>query len=768
MSRVTPTQTSFNGGEISGRLRARADQGIYGIAVKEMTGFAPLMEGPAEAMPGTIHVAQAAGPARLLRFEFNATQGHVIEASDGLFRIFTNDALLSVGDAPVEIESPYDWADVQALNTHQSYDVLYCLKRDRKPREFRRDSATTFSFADLVFDNGPFEDRNRDESIRVNASGVSGTVTLTATAPIFAETDVGGLFQMEAEDFGDIRAWEPGIQVANGLLLTYAERVYRVVGLGAASRTGGLAPVHTTGVEWDGTGQGTDINDKPAPGVQLEYLHDKIGILRITGFTSATEVEAEVLRPLPFSSAGVTGIGSYNFFGRYEVDYDYIPGGVSYQYGTWRWRFGAFSDTRGWPHAACVWNERLWLAKDTTIYGSAAGDLKNFAVFNELGELTNDMALTAEIPDPNPILHLVGDERLLILTAKGTFALGPGGAATGVGPNNRRIDVQNNRRAGQAEPVQLDSRTLFIDRSGRRVHECDFDPGRNTEGGIDLTRYARHIGESGLVALAAQELPLNHVWAVRGDGSLACAAYQPEEEVLGWAQRHLPDGMAARSICAISDPEGQFDQIWLLAECSGPGFAGTDDDATVWHVLRMAPWREDGEADPNAVMLDMAAVHDGAPQATFTHPVLRSRTIDVVADGAWRRVEVDAAGAFTLPQAASRVVAGLPFPARITGLPIEAGGDSGPAMGKKARIGRAWLKVQDAQGLAFGVPGAVQAIELLRDGSVMDNGFGFASGFHFIERAGDWTREPCLTVERNGPFQATVLAWGCTLEVEQR
>lgn len=763
MSRTTPAQTSFNGGELSKRLQARADQGIYGIAVDEMVGFAPLMEGPAEAMPGTIHVAPARGSCRLLRFEYSATQGHVIEASENVWRVFTNDALITVGGAPLEVASPYTLEQVQGLFTHQNYDVLYCLRRDMKPREFRRDGATAFSFADLVLENGPFEDRNEDEALRVSASGISGTVTLTASSGIFAPTDVGSLFQMEAEDFGDIPAWEPGIKVPVGLLLTYGERVYRVVALGAAQRTGGLAPVHTKGVEWDGVGQGVDINDKPAPGVQLEYLHDKIGILRITGFTSATQVTATVLRPLPFSSAGVTGTGSYSSFtGRYEVDYDYVPGGVSYQYGTYRWRFGAFSDTRGWPHAACVWNERLWLAKDTTIYGSAAGDLLNFAVFNELGELTNDMALTAEVPDPNPIVHLVGDEKLMVLTASGTYALGPGGAASGVGPNNRRIDRQNNRRCGTPEPAVLDSRTIFIDRSGRRVHECDYDPGRNTEGGTDLTRFARHIGASGLTALAVQELPLNHLWALRGDGSLACAAYLPEEQVLGWAQRRLPEGMAARSLCSITETDGLYDQVWLAVECTGDRFDGS------WHVLRMAQWREDGEADPNAVMLDMAAQYEGAPQDTFTHPVLRNCTIEVVADGGWYTVEADAVGQFMLERNAEKVVAGLPFDAWIKGLPIESGGDGGPAMGKMARIGRTWVKVRDAQGFSVGTPDNLHPVENLQDESVTDSGFGFLTGFLFNERAGDHTREPRLMIRRDAPFQATVLAWGATVEVQAK
>lgn len=759
MSRTTPVQTSFNGGEVSRRLSARIDQSIYQIALEEMTGWAPLLEGPAEAMPGTIHVAQAPGPFRPLRFQYNTTQGHVIEAGAAGWRVYTNDALITDGGGvPVSIASPYSWPEIQALRTHQNYDVLYCLLRSRAPKQFQRDGAAAFSFADLELKDGPFEDRNDDKDVKVAASAMTGSVTLSATDPIFAATDVGSLFQMEAGDFGDIPAWEPGITVTLGQLLTFGERVYRVAGLGAASRTGGLQPVHTEGVEWDGMGRGTDINDKDAPGVQLEYVHDKIGILKITGYTNPTTVTATVLRHLPFSSVN----NNYGWTGGYYSGgwSGFVPSGVAYAYGTWRWRFGAFSDTRGWPECACVWNERLWLGKDDTVYGSAAADLKNFAVFNELGELTNDMALTVRMPDPDSVLHMVGDDgKLLIYTGAGTYALGPAGAATGIGPNNRRIDPQNSRSSCAIAPVQIDSRTVHIDRSRTRIHESDFDPNRNAESGVELTRFARHISANGrqFTGLAVQTLPFNHLWAARDDGTLACAVYLPEEQALGWANRPLADGVLAKDICAITDPAGEHEQVWIAATYGGE-----------WHMLRMAEWRADGEYDLTPIMLDMAASYDGAPVSSLVHPVLRSRTIEIVADGAWLTVETDEAGRFDVPDA-SKVVAGLPYRAVMTDLPIESGGDNGPARGKTARIGRAWVEVETSRGLRFGAMEAdLEDLEQLTTDSIMDEGFAVESGFADVEGAGDYTRRPRLTIERVAPFQATVLAWAATLEVAQK
>lgn len=769
MSTVTTAQGSFNSGEISNRLRARINLGIYAAAVGEMVGFAPLVEGAAEAMPGTIHVAQAPGPCRLVRFEYNVTQGHVLEFSEAKVRVYTNDALIEDDGAPVEVASPYSFAQAASLYTHQSYDVLYCCHRAVQTREFYRDGATSFGFDLLALENGPFEPRNKDESLTVGTSGLTGDVTLTASAAIFEAGDVGGLFRLEAGDFGDITAWEPGITVTVGQLLTANERVYRVVALSASKRTGSWIPVHTEGVEWDGIGRGKDMNDKDAAGVQLEYVHDRIGILRLTGYVSATEMTATVLRRLPFSTVQAEPT-RYGFLGRYldldDLDYEaYTPDGVAYAYGTWRWSFGAFSDRRGWPETACIWNERLILTKDQTGYAGCAGDLRNFATTNELGDISNDMAFTFTIADPNPIRATVADEKLLLLTAGGIFAVGPSNAAEGIGPKNFRVDRQSHTGcAAQVPPAVLDSRALFVGRSATRIYEADFDPGRGVEKATDLTRYARHIAAAGLVSIAAQQEPFNFVWAAKADGGLICGAYLPDEEVLGWCRRDMAEGLAARSICRITDPTGSIDQIWIAAEFGGD-----------WHVLRMAPWREDGERDDTACMVDMAFVHDGASQAAFNAPHLAGLTVDVVADGRVHfAVPVDGDGDFAIPHAAARVVAGLPFAAAIESLPIEAGGDNGAALGKLARVSRAWVKVAAARGLRFGTPdtdecaGVMADLEQQTGSSAPDAAFPAQDGLRFVDGPGGDTRTPRLRIERVAPVQATVLAWGAEITVRQR
>lgn len=754
MAQVTFAQQAFNGGSLSKRLRARRDQSIYKIAVKDMTGFAPLVEGGAEAMPGTVYVNAAKGPCRLFRFEYNVTQGHVIEASAGTFRVYTNNARIEIGGAPVEIATPWDWADVQALNTYHSYDVMYCFHNGHQTRLFVRDDATTFHLELLELENGPFEDRNKDKTLKVVASALSGDVTLQASAAMFVATDVGSLFQMEAADFGDIPAWENGMEVFPGALRVSNDRVYQALTQGY---TGGIQPNHTEGVEWDGNAFGNDINGH-SWGVQWQYIHDRYGIARITEYVSPTQVNATVLRHLPFSSVN----GNYNTSGGYYGGTDWTPGdtGVSYQYGTWRWRFGSFSDTRGWPQGGCIWKERLCLFKGSRLYVSVAADLTNFAIWNENGDISADMAFQRAVSDPNTIRGLLGAENLVVFTAAGVSMLVPENAAAALGPENAKLRHVNSAGAGNAQPLLLDNRTAYIDRSGRRIYELDLDPQRAPQSPVDLTRYARHMGAGtkAFVNIAVQTQPMNHVWTVRGDGSMAMAVYVDEEQVLGWAERPLADGIAARDLVAVTDPDGVFDQIWIAAEYGG-----------AWHILRMTQWREDSDNGDNRVMVDMAAIYDGEAVTTISAPHLAGQTVDVVAEALrYYQLQADEAGLITLPEEAATIIAGLPYPAFIESLCVEAGGDNGPAQGKAARIVNPWLEVADARALAFGAPTMMIDAEQLADGDIMDEGWGAQDGFLRVDSGGDSTREPRLRVERRGPFCATVLAWGAMIEVQAK
>ena len=135
MSRVTPVQNSFNGGEISPYMLGRFDHDVWSVSLLEMVGWVPRPQGPMEACPGFEFIANAAGPCRLIALEPYVDQAYVIEASAGQFRFFTNDVRIEALGLPVTLAHPYSYNDILALDYEASEDVLYLFHRDFAPQQ---------------------------------------------------------------------------------------------------------------------------------------------------------------------------------------------------------------------------------------------------------------------------------------------------------------------------------------------------------------------------------------------------------------------------------------------------------------------------------------------------------------------------------------------------------------------------------------------------------------------------------------------------------
>lgn len=765
MSRVAPVQNNFNGGELSPFMLGRIDHEVYSVSTEKMVGWVPRPQGPLEACPGFEYIAKAAGPCRLMPFEPYVTQGYVIEASAGLFRFYTNDVLLTSGGSPVTVATPWTFEQVKELNGLQSNDVVYLFHGDTQPRLLIRTAADAFSLDELDFENGPFDDRNSDESLLVSFSGVTGTVTITASSAIFEEGDIGGLFEVEAGDLGAVPSWEPGIKVSMGDLLQWNGRVYQVVGGGSEMRTGTVQPFHVRGVEWDGIGKGTDINDTTAGGVQLAYLHDMFGRLRITGYTSPTQVTAVVTRRLPSTVASSVNYGDYGYGGYipgYAFDpetYTYVPiGGGTYSTGTWRWRFGAFSTRRGWPEGGVIWNQRLILWKGDTFYGSVVGSLTDFDRLDENGDASVDCAFTGTIDNPNPIRWMLAGTELFVGTAISEHVLRAASLAQAFGQGNIKLAAQTNDGSARVQPIEKDGAPVFLQRNGRKVLLMT-EMRAERYGNEDLTRYADHIGNSAFVEFCWLKEPMQLIWAVREDGTLVVADSMPTEQVLGWAQRPLANGLFARSISSVTSPDGRRDQLWCAAEVDGD-----------YWIMLLAPFRQAGEEDANAIMVDAALRYEGAPVTQVKAEHLTGRAVDVVADGAWLGLkEPDADGWISLGRSATSVTVGLPFPNHVDLLPIEVGGDNGPAMGRMKRNNRLFIRVIGTLGLRMIVQGkAVRELENQMGNSPMDAALPFQSRDFLADMVGTWDRRGQVRLERVASKPCTVLAVGITTDVAPR
>lgn len=203
MARAAPLQAAFDLGEISPFVYGRIDNESYRRALAYCQNFIPMVQGPVARRPGTKFVAEVKDSTRftlLQRFEFSTTQAYVLEFGHLYVRFYTDHGQV-VSGTPVEVVTPYTEAQLPSLRFVQSGDVLYIVHPSHAPRKLIRVSPTSWTLTAISFRDGPYLPLNATTTT-ITPSATTGTVTLTASAAIFAATDVGRVVRLSHTSWG--------------------------------------------------------------------------------------------------------------------------------------------------------------------------------------------------------------------------------------------------------------------------------------------------------------------------------------------------------------------------------------------------------------------------------------------------------------------------------------------------------------------------------------------------------------------------------------
>lgn len=674
--------TAFIGGETDPLLHGRVDADLYAVSLEECVNFVPVNEGPLVKRPGWEYIRDADATSTWLgAFRFSVTQEYVIEWGELKARFFTNGARIETApNVAYEVVTPYAASQAAALSTQQSYDRLYIDHPLHAPSTLARTSATTFAHAALTVKNGPFLDENTDETITITASGTSGSITLTASAGIFAAGDVGGLMRIGARDFSTIKAWEPGMDaIVAGEVVRSDGKAYTAA---TSGKTGTKTPIHESGSEWDGQLKNDVLNAKGPYGVLWDFRHGSYGTVRITGYTSATQVTADVVKRLPDQ---VTTVAS------------------------WRWAFGAWSTRRGWPSIVLHAFGRQIHFQGLEVQGSVVGDYGggqvNFERFTSSGITAADLGFRRTIAASNPPLWAVGDRQILVGTASGELIIGAVNSQLALSGDNIKADPQSFYGCEPVFPVQQGTSTVFLERGGRRLRAADYDFGRDRYVPQDLTVTARHITRGGVVQLATQRVPWGMLHAVRADGQIAVHS-DTKIDLKGWARMVPGGGARVLSAVCIVGADGKSDELWALVE-------RTRADGVKKEIWRQAEWRETGDGQDQQFFVDCGSrftASGGQLDFTgFTHLAGQDLAI-LAAGGVVPGVVCAADGSFSLPAGSVpdtdyTIVVGLGYEARATTLRPNMRLPNGKAsQGLKQRLVKAAVRVLETMGLRAGTP----------------------------------------------------------------
>lgn len=666
--KATPMQSSFNAGEWAPELSGRTDLAKYLNSCYRMENCIPLVQGPARRRAGSHFVAEVKEPEKetwLVPFEVASDQAYMLEFGDRYIRFYANHAVVVSGSTPLEIVSPYEGSDLQradgtfTLSVVQSADVLYIAHPKFQTRKLSRTGPSTFVLSTLEALGGPFEDVDPDQPITLYASATSGSVTITASAPLFSAADVGRVIRIEQKAVDINQQWEVSKAVALNDIVRSDGKNYQATNAGT---TGSVRPVHTFGTRSDGV-------------VFWKFLDAGYGWAKITGYTSSTVVTATVQSPFP-NGAVLAGNASN------------------------RWAFNSWSQKTGWPSHVTFFRERLCLARasDQSIWFSVAGDFEDFRNKDDGGNVVADQAISIRIDSDkiDTIQWLAPADALLVGTSGAEHAVREMTTSEAFGPGNVKITKQSNYGSSGMTPVFVGAVLMFSQRSGRKLRTYQYDFSRDTYDGADMSALAPHFFRRGnkINQACYQQEPYSIVWSARSDGLLMGFTFDQEQSVQAW-HRHTLSGQV-QSIASIPSPDGSRDDLWMIV-------ARTIGNTTRRYIEYLDEEWDDSLPLSSAFYVDSGLTYNGAPITTvagLSH--LEGLQVDILADGAPRPRQTVSGGSITLDRPASILSVGLPCPAKVATMRLEAGAADGTAQGKIKRITHVTFRFMMTLGGKFG------------------------------------------------------------------
>ncbi len=681
---------SFSTGQVSPKLEARQDFPKYNSACRTLENFLISPLGPVQRRPGTRYIATAkTGTPRLLKFEYSTDDVYALETGDNYMRFYRNGGqILDPNNVVYEISTVFDSSEIWDIRYAQSDNEMYLVDGNDPPQVLTRTGHAAWTISEIDFEKGPFLTQNAVESSTITPSDTTGNITLSASASsMWVSGHVGALWRLtHPVDSNSISGTftTTGYTGPNGAVHGSAAADQNSLTL-AVSRNQDFT-ILTTGF-WFGTlyieksydggatwgtvyvfsGSGTNALDYRG----TETLDDAIYRLRMTDhlgwYVSRDAIYMTfkyTLATVPYERQGIVKITAFVDANDVNATVLYDLGGTS---ATYKWAEGAWSDYRGWPKTVCFHQQR-------TIYGGSESyptqlwfSAQGAEDYNDLSAGTLDTdGFSMAIQGQNPIRWLLSGDYLLIGTSGsvGKFGL-QGKSLTPTSPNYLE---QSQFGSAAIQAINVADTVMYVERNLRKIREFTYTFQSDRYTTPDLTLLSEEITDPCVVEITFQSRPQPILWCVLGDGELATLCYQKDQAVAGWSKQVTDGNFASVAILPGSGttPAGDTwreDSVYTVAQRD----AGT-------FIENFAPL--DWGTDPNYCWfvdsgLTGTAV-GGEPNSWSGLLHLAGETVSVYADLDNRTTElVDVNGLIDCNAAYSIIIAGLPFTSTLETLSLK-------------------------------------------------------------------------------------------------
>lgn len=625
--------TNLSKGELSPLTEARPDLAAYFEGGSLIENWNVLRQGGAQRRVGTRFVAEVKDSTKdtiLLPFETSVNEAFIVEMGNLYARFYKNKAPLG---APYEIVSPYTEAQLRNIHTAHSVDVKFMFHSAVQQRKLNHISDLNWTITVQTATPPPSFESDLDISAggTLTPGATSGTgINFTSSTNVFLAADVGRQII-----FGSSRATITSLTSGFIAVATIIDVFPDTNPIPSGSWLMRFAPQTTLD---------PDIKSPVGALVNLvagaaafraadvgRFITIYAGLVRINGFNSSTSINAIIMSEMTGASA---------------ADPPAAPAGA------WTLEIESWSATTGWPRTGAFFQGRLGQAgtlfQPVTFWLSQSDDFDSYAV----GVAANNAIEYTIAGNVLNRIEWIADDIVLFLGTAGGETTAESGSVQNApigGDVTPLVKNVSSHGSLSIQPILVNRRLLFVDRSGLKIFDTAFDFYSNDFDCDEISGPAEHITGTGirLGPLAYCKRPDPRIYFVRSDGQLVMLAYNYREKIIGFT-RFVTDGFF-EAVAVIPQAAGLPDQVWVIARriINGATKRYVEFFETEATELVGRQW--------TSCQTDCAKVYAlGAPTSVLTglgH--LEGKTVDVVAGASYRGTAVVIGGQITLAEPAT-------------------------------------------------------------------------------------------------------------------
>lgn len=192
-------KTTFTAGEVSPELLGRGDLRAYDNGALALRNVFINPTGGVKRRFGLGYIDSAAGDGKLISFEFNTQQTALLVITGGQIDVYSS------GVKEATIPAPWSEAQISQIAWTQSADTLLMVHPDISPKKLVRSGMGVWVLSDWSF----FTDGNiiyhpyfkfAESEVSLIPSGITGSITLTASADVFVAGHEGTRLRVGGKD----------------------------------------------------------------------------------------------------------------------------------------------------------------------------------------------------------------------------------------------------------------------------------------------------------------------------------------------------------------------------------------------------------------------------------------------------------------------------------------------------------------------------------------------------------------------------------------